>query len=305
MRKKLNNLIARSKKVTTSLVVLLVFLMPVFWTVNWGMQVFNSENKRKVFSLSELASFTAQNCSSQSAELLKPFSEPIITVTFDDGWETAYSNSIEILENYCIKSTQYILGDHFNEQQYLSEEQVRSFKALGHELAAHSMTHPDLTILSDENLEWELAESKKLLEQKFGDIQEFATPLGASNAKVNERIKKYFRSSRNTVGDPREGLDDSDINVKSTFDIYNINAFTVRKTTTVEELQALIDYTISRNGWLVITYHQVDDENLSDYAVSPEVLESHMKLIADKRIKNASIGNVLNAIERENETGSR
>src|SRR5690606_19508559 len=142
---------------------------------------------------------------------IQPFSEPLITVTFDDGWESIYSAGLPVLEKYCIKSTQYILGGHFEDYLYLSEDQVRSFQAAGHEVASHTMTHPNLTFLPDDKLTWELGESYKILSGKFGPVKDFATPLGAHNPRVVEQIKKYYRSHRNTASDPLE-IEDVDIN---------------------------------------------------------------------------------------------
>jgi peptidoglycan/xylan/chitin deacetylase (PgdA/CDA1 family) len=227
---------------------------------------------------------------------IEPFSEPIITVTFDDGWESAYSEGFKVLEKYNIKTTQYILGGHFGDEAYLSEEQVHSMQEAGHEIAAHSMTHPDLTSLTEDKVEWELGESDRVLSDKFGAMREFATPLGASNDMVLKHLKKYYRSHRNTIGDATVA-DDTDINIGQTFNRYNINAFTIRKSTTYEELKNLIDYTIQRKGWLVITYHQVDDSS-SDFAVAPKTLASQLQLIREKQIRTATLGQVLDAIEK-------
>lgn len=291
----IRSFLARAKKVAGALVLLLVFLLPLLLGVQWAVDVSGGIDKRKVFSQRDIAAF--RQSSSKSGGELRPFDEPLITVTFDDGWESIYSQGLPVLEKHNIKTTQYILGGHFDEQAYLSEAQVRSMQAAGHEIAAHSMTHPDLTSLSEADLEWEVGEADRQLTQKFGDMREFATPLGASNDMVLAHLKKYYRSHRNTASDPTNGVQDIDINLRDGFDRYNIQAFTVRRTTTPEEIKQLIDHTIQRKGWLVITYHQVDDSS-SIYAVTKNALDAQMKLVTESPLRTATMGQVLDAIEQ-------
>lgn len=292
----IHNRLAWFKKVTQSSAALLIFVLPLVFTIQWTYQIAEgSRDPRRVFGESEIGAFRTQDCGGQPDGAFEPFSDPIITVTFDDGWESIYSQGLRVLEACNIKSTQYILGDHFDERLYLSEDQVRSLQAAGHEIAGHSMTHPDLTRITEPELAWEVGESKSVLSGKFGTVQDFATPLGASNDLVLKYVKKHYRSHRNTVADVSV-VTDEDINVRETFDRYHINAFTVRRNTTLDELKRLIDYTIQRKGWLVITYHQVDGENPSEYAVSPQVLETHLRLIRESNIRPATLGEVLDAM---------
>ena len=279
------------KKAVTSLMVLLIFLLPAVLGLQWIYSVMGGRDSRKVYSPPQQAEFNKGNPS--SADALRPFDEPLITITFDDGWESAYTEGMPILEKYGIKPTHYILGDQFDDPQYLSEAQARSLQAAGHEIAAHTMTHRDLTTLTEDQVEWEQSESDKRLTSIFGPIREFATPLGASNDLVLRHTKPYYRSMRNTAGDPAT-MSDIDINVRENFDQYNINAYTVRDTTTTEDIQKMIDYTVRRKGWLVLTYHQVGDQE-SHWAVSKQVLDTHMKLIKDSKVRTATMGQVLDA----------
>lgn len=293
---KTRNFTGRAKKAAGSLVLLLVFLLPLYLSATWIYGITGGLDTRSVYSSQEIADFRDKSEPDESGDL-RPFDEPIVSVTFDDGWESIYSEAFPLLEKYNIRSTQYILGGLFSDKAYLSDKQVGSMKDAGHEIAAHTMTHEDLTALDSEDLEWELGECDRVLSGKFGEIGDFATPLGASNATVLNSLKKYYRSHRNTVGDA-ESMEDSDINVRENFNIYNINAFTVRRTTTIDEIQRYLDYTAKRKGWAVITYHQVDANDASEYAVSPEVLESHLKLIRERKVRTATVGQVLDTIER-------
>lgn len=297
MKTNQHNLVARTKKLMASSFLLLLFLAPLFVSLNWLKDAFMQRDPRKVYATSEVMKF-GENCSTRD-KTIAPFDEPLITITFDDGWESVYSSGLEKLEKYCLKSTQYILGDHFSEYGYLSKSQVRSLYENGHEIASHTMTHPDLTSLPEGTLVWELTESRRLLSQEFGSVKDIASPLGATNQQVRDRIKQTYRSHRNTASDPAV-IGDEDINVKDKFDIYQINAYTIRNTTTIEDIQKLIEYTIKRKGWLVLNWHQVDKSN-AHYAVTPEVLEEQLRLVHESGVKTPTMGQVLDKISARRE----
>ncbi len=293
MSKKQSNKVAKIRKVLAALPALIIFLLPILFGGIWLKGLVMANEGRPAYSQKQLTSFRDSRYPVETGEL-KPFDEPVITITFDDGWESAYHDGLPVLEKYGIKSTQYILGDHFDDPLYMSEAQAHDIQTDGHEIAPHTMTHPDLTTLDDSKLDWELGESDRLLTAKFGPMQDFATPFGASNQNVVAHAKPFYRSIRNTAADPAV-LDNDDINVRETFNQYNINAYTVRSTTTTEDLQKLIDYAKARKGWLVLTYHQVDDKN-SFWSVKHETLDAQLKQIRDSGVRTAPMGQVLDTL---------
>src|SRR5690606_1721656 len=79
---------------------------------------------------------------------IKPFGEPIITVTFDDGWESIYTDAMPLLQKYGIPTTQYVLSDEERNPLYLTFDQIHAMDRAGHEIACHGGDHTDLTILT-------------------------------------------------------------------------------------------------------------------------------------------------------------
>ncbi|HUN25886.1 MAG TPA: polysaccharide deacetylase family protein [Steroidobacteraceae bacterium] len=65
----------------------------------------------------------------------------------------------------------------------ISWSQVAEMAAAGIEFGSHTVTHPNLTRLSDTELEWELAESKRVLETRLnGAVTALAYPIGTRSA---------------------------------------------------------------------------------------------------------------------------
>lgn len=286
----------RARKFIASAVVLLIFLFPIAVNARWLAGMVSMRDKRTTFSKQEIQAMRGEDCQEDLSEL-KPFQQPLVTITFDDGWESVYSSGLSVLERYCVKTTQYILGDHFKDANYLSEAQVRSLLQSGHEVASHTMSHPNLTTLSHESLIWELQESRRRLEAKFGRIQDVASPLGAYDERVLDVAKQYYRSHRNTAADPAS-IGDEDINTRENYDQYQIIAYTVRQDTTLEDIEKLVAYTKKRNGWLVLNYHQVDGSD-AYYAVSKTALAQHLQIIRRYNVRIPVMGEVLSAIERQ------
>ncbi len=70
----------------------------------------------------------------------------------------------------------------------------------GFEIANHSMTHPNLSDLSPEALDWEIRESRRLLQDWFQQpVRGFCYPFGSFNAAVKNAIRAVGHRYARTV----------------------------------------------------------------------------------------------------------
>lgn len=281
------------KRGMTSLFVCAVVLFPL---IGIGLQLkgwFTDNDPRQATALAALQVRPID----QSGAAIKPFEQPLITVTFDDGWETIYSQGMPLLQRYGIPTTQYVLSGTDSDIQYMTFDQMTAMRKAGHELACHSIDHSNLTLLTKDSLNMQLTSCKSTVEAKTGfKVNDFASPFGASNTETITAIKQTYRSHRNTAGDiVNNAIDDQDVNTKANFDRYNIIAVTLRRDTTDAQLQAAIDYAVKNNGWLVLNYHQVDD-GTSQYGLDFNQLEKHLQVINKAPARVVTIGQALNAL---------
>src|ERR1700760_3978597 len=85
---------------------LVVLAIPIFFTGRWAYTLAaNSRGPRKVMNV---PAFQARSADETSMPLV-PFKEPLISITFDDGWETAYSQGLPVMQQDGVHSTQYII----------------------------------------------------------------------------------------------------------------------------------------------------------------------------------------------------
>lgn len=268
---------------------IIMAFMPLISVGYWVQHQFFND-PRRVVALSEI----------EHSDTPRLFEEPLVSVTFDDGWESVYSNGAPLLEKYDVRTTQYILPGQFDSLGYISLEQAHSLKYAGHEITSHTMTHPRLTSITTEQAVYELTESKRILaeESLLDDTVHFAAPESATNPEIMAHIRALYGSHRNTYADLSNGVDSYDVNTGPTIHRYDIIGFSVRSSTTEAEITAALDYAAKHNGWLVLVYHQIDDSN-TEYSVTPAVFEQHLRLIRDSRIKTASLGDVVDTWSEE------
>jgi peptidoglycan/xylan/chitin deacetylase (PgdA/CDA1 family) len=139
-------------------------------------------------------------------------------VTFDDGYQDNYTHALPVLERLGIKSTFFIatsfLGQSFptfaGELPMMTAAQVRDLAALGHEIGAHTVTHPKLTKVPLETAREEIQTSKHFLEDTLqSEIVSFAYPKGDYNKAVETLVRSLGFELGVTV---REDLVDEEAN---------------------------------------------------------------------------------------------
>jgi len=98
-----------------------------------------------------------------------------ITTSWDDG-DVLDKKLADLLDRYRIKGTFYITKEYRKER--LSEDEIRALSER-HEVGAHTLTHPDLRMLSHQQKVDEMAGSKHWLEGVLGkEVPMFCYPSG-------------------------------------------------------------------------------------------------------------------------------
>ena len=113
--------------------------------------------------------------------------KPMIALTFDDGPHYQQTpRLLELLDQYGVKSTFFILGDrsHFSES---NKKTVKMVADAGHEIASHTYSHKNLKTLTLEQLTEEIGRARENLYALTGEYPTFIRPpYGAYNDLVKE-----------------------------------------------------------------------------------------------------------------------
>ncbi len=115
--------------------------------------------------------------------------KPII-LTFDDGYLNFYQNAYPELKKRNLKAASYIITNSIGGGAYMNSNQIKEISNNGIEIGSHTISHPDLSKLSNEKAEREIFESKKILEVLLNKkIVSFCYPSGKYDETTKELVK--------------------------------------------------------------------------------------------------------------------
>lgn len=146
-----------------------------------------------------------------------------VAITFDDGYEDNFTNALPILKKYNAKATVYLVVDRHNREwsskrkkkndsgelmnePKLTDNQVEELVDSGLiEIGSHTMTHDNLPTLDVKQKEFEIIESKKIIEKKFAiECKSFCYPFGLYDDKDILLVKNSGYTNATTT---QKGID--------------------------------------------------------------------------------------------------
>lgn len=112
-------------------------------------------------------------------------------ITFDDGDISNYDIAFPVLRELKLKAYFFILACKIGIQGFMGWEQLKELQEEGMVIGSHGMTHRILTTLKDRDLDYELKDSKQLLEDRLGcSIDYLSIPRGFYNKRILEKARK-------------------------------------------------------------------------------------------------------------------
>ena len=135
-----------------------------------------------------------------------------VVLTFDDGFENFYTTAFPVLEEYGFQATVFLVTEfcgknndwegnppNFPPSKLMSWSQVKELSSRGIEFGSHTLTHPDLTRVSEARAKREVVESKATIEDALGrPVTDFAYPYGKFNNSVRQVAAQSFDSACST-----------------------------------------------------------------------------------------------------------
>lgn len=117
--------------------------------------------------------------------------KPVI-ITFDDGYEDAYTAAFPLLKKYGFKGVFYLIYDKINFPGYLDWLEITEMRKQGMIFGSHTLSHPNLAVLAQTDLDKEIGDAKWKLEKMLGaPVDDFCYPSGSYNRMAVDVVKKY------------------------------------------------------------------------------------------------------------------
>lgn len=209
---------------------------------------------------------------------LNLFNEGMVSLSFDDGWQSVFDNALPLLNAAGLKSTQYIYSDAMNGVHgpiYMNVSEILSMRLAGHDIGAHSRTHQYsfAGTLPTSTLQSEIDGSRLdlLSVMGFAPVDSLAYPFGDgyNDPVVAARLQAAgFSGARST----QDGFNDKSTNR------FSLKIFELTRETTLADLKAAVDVATTTKSWLIIMFHQVEagptcpNSNEYDYCTTAATL---------------------------------
>jgi peptidoglycan/xylan/chitin deacetylase (PgdA/CDA1 family) len=134
-----------------------------------------------------------------------------IVLTFDDGWRGVYTEAFPLLQKYDLRATIFLITSHYGEKDgYLTKDQIQEMIDSGFvEIGNHTVHHPMLGFLNQNDIMKEIKDANASLKQDFGiHSTTFSYPGGSYNKLVLEVLEKLGYKTAVTVNAGQEQSED-------------------------------------------------------------------------------------------------
>jgi len=202
---------------------------------------------------------------------------PAYSLNFDDGYESAHVSGLPIVEAAGYKTTQFIVTGFFSNPEFVTQGQVLQMDADGHEIAAHTRTHPHLPTLTDQQQQEEIQGSYRDLCMLLSHCpQNFAYPYGDFDATTLSLVQSTGYLSARTAHKQYNG---------GNANRWELAAYILSSTSQFSDVQAFIDGASGRRVWAIIVIHRIDDTGNS-ISITHQLLQ---QIVDYLKQKNANV----------------
>ena len=176
----------------------------------------------------------------------------IVTLDFDGGYKSVIERALPLMNKYGYKGVVYATTGFIDTPGYMTWEDLLYLQSHKWEIGSFTVTAPDLTELNEQQVQFEIVVSKKMLESHGVNVQSFASPYGRYNNYVVDVARQYFSSHRTLI----PGLNTLPLDERSR---YIIKAVSVEDFS-LEKLQHWILQAKQKKQWLVLVFGDIDDQ---------------------------------------------
>lgn len=208
----------------------------------------------------------------------------IVSITFDDGYKSNLL-AVDIMKNFGLKGTAYLIPDAFDKPGYLSQEDVKNMKKSGWDISSH-YNDPVTTYYPDELVKHMTTVKDQLsaLSENAMEAQHFAYPLGKHKQKVIDAIKTVFKSARLASG----GFE-----TLPPGDVYRIRSINVLPNMSAEALYDLAKKAYDNGDWAVFMFHSIDEPTRGDLDYSSPNFKLFIEKLNANKITVKTVNEVL------------
>ena len=220
-----------------------------------------------------------------------------VTFTLDDGFTDEIPGQ-QLLEQYGMVGTFYINSSFIGLPGYMTRSQLDDLAAHGHEVGGHTVSHQDLTTLSADEQSRQICQDRNTLLSWGYPVTSFAYPFANLDPAVEAVARGCGYNSARAVGDLRSP--ESCADCPTTEAVPPVDPYAIRTpddigvTTTLAQLQALVEAAEVDGGWLPLNLHHVCSSDCPAESIPPTVLDGFLAWLAPR----TSIGTTVKTVHQ-------
>ncbi len=185
----------------------------------------------------------------------------VVSIVFDDGWESTYTRARPSLDKYGYRATAVIIRDLIGTGSYLSLAQLQALQTnSGWDIAAHADTVADhnagFANLEDAVVEADMQGIKRwLIENGFKRRDLFAWPQGSFTASQMIIARRFFNGIRGTTGGsggaagPQETFPPGEAG--------RLRTWVIGSTATATDVGTALSQCATHKSWLILSFHEI------------------------------------------------
>ena len=129
----------------------------------------------------------------QDLSHVEDYDKPVI-LTFDDGYDDNFTELFPLLQKYEVKATVFVIGNAMGKSHKMTAEQVKELSDSGLiTVQSHGYTHHDMDVMGEEELDYELGETWRVLTRTTGKIPSvLCYPTGRYSSLTIEVAERYY-----------------------------------------------------------------------------------------------------------------
>ena len=217
----------------------------------------------------------------RAATVTKPVT---VSLTFDDG-DADQMPAAQVLQQNGLTGTFYIITGYLNAPGYMQQSDLATLAAAGNEIGGHSVTHPDMSALSQAEAQRQACQSRATLSSWGYTVRSFAYPFAESTTKTRDAVRACGYTSARGLGDVQTPYDCTGCVTAET--LPPRNAMLTRAPSQVEADWTLADLQkqvtqakTDRGGWVQLTFHHISDDTSLDPTTSPALFAQFAQWLA-------------------------
>lgn len=203
--------------------------------------------------------------------------EGMVSLNFDDGYESVYQNAVPLLKRAGIPASFYIITSTYkkNAPSYMKRQEILDLAAQGHEIGVHTRTHPHLPEIPPEKAVVEIRGARDDLKDLGIHARTFAYPYGEYNESIVRDVEQLgFSGARTTRG----SFNDRNTNP------FLLRLYDVQARTSIDDIKREVDAALDQKVWLILLFHKVEDSD-EQYNIRPDVFKTLVEYLVSRRVK--------------------